>query len=95
MGFDNAGVREWIDSARAQSDAAGALPYWKRAGDAIAGQYPYAFLWFFDLIVAVGPRIEGVEADVVGFAHGLHRWGLAAGAGERTDSVVGSALPID
>jgi len=86
VGFDHAGVRALIDSARAQATAPAALPHWKRAADEIAADYPYAFLWFFDLIVAVGPRIDGVEEDVMGFAHGLQGWGLATGAGDRTDS---------
>ncbi len=86
VGFDNAEVRMWIDSARAQPTAEAALPHWKSAADAIAADYPYAFLWFFDLIVAVGPRIDGIEEDVMGFAHGLHGWGLTSGAEESTDS---------
>ena len=86
VGFFNPGVRTSIDSACAQPTASAALPYWRKAGDEIAAKYPYAFLWFFDLIVAVGPRIDGVEADVVGFAHGLHDWSMAAGAEDRTDS---------
>jgi peptide/nickel transport system substrate-binding protein len=84
VGFDDSGVQMWIDSARAQATAPAALPHWKRAADEIAAEYPYAFLWFFDLIVAVGPRIDGIEEDVMGFAHGLQGWGLAAGAGGRS-----------
>lgn len=86
VGFDNSSVRMWIDSARAQATATAALPHWRRAADAIAADYPYAFLWFFDLLVGVGPRIDGIEEDVMGFAHGLQDWGLAAGARDRTDS---------
>ena len=92
VGFDDPGVRTWIDSARAEATSEAALPYWKRAGDEIAADYPYAFLWFFDLLVAVGPRIDGVEEDVMGFAHGIEKWRLTAGAGDRADSRVDPVL---
>jgi peptide/nickel transport system substrate-binding protein len=78
VGFDQRAVRSSIDSARAQPTAAAAIPHWKRAGDLVAAEYPYAFLWFFDLIVAVGPRLGGVAPDAVGFLHGLTEWHLAS-----------------
>ncbi|MFQ5679095.1 MAG: ABC transporter substrate-binding protein [Gemmatimonadota bacterium] len=74
VGYDSPEVRGAIDSARAQPTARLAAPYWRRAGERIAADYPYAFLWFFDLPIAVGPRVRDVEVDVTGFLAGLYRW---------------------
>ena len=81
VGYDNPSARAFMDSARAQPTARGAAPYWRRAGSQIAADYPYAFLWFFDQLVAVGPEIEGVEIGVTGLATSAHRWSISRDSG--------------
>ncbi|MFQ5747168.1 MAG: ABC transporter substrate-binding protein [Gemmatimonadota bacterium] len=81
VGYDNPDVRALMDSALAAPTAAEAAPYWRRSAEVIAADYPYAFLWYIDLLVAIGPRLGGVETDPVGFAGTIHEWGiLAAGS---------------
>lgn len=84
VSFDDATVRAAIDSARAQTDESVANPFWRAAGAAIADQYPYAFLWFFDLPFVVVPRMRGVEVTATGWGATAGQWSIvpdtAAGA---------------
>lgn len=74
VGYDDAETTALIDSAQAQATAAAAAPFWRRAGARVASNYPYAFLWYFDLPIAVGARLRDVEVDANGFGQGMHRW---------------------
>jgi peptide/nickel transport system substrate-binding protein len=74
VGYDDAETIALIDSAQAQPTAAAAAPYWRRAGARVASNYPYAFLWYFDLPIGAGARLRGVEVDATGFGSGVHRW---------------------
>ena len=74
VGYDDAQTRVFIDSAQASATATEAAPYWRRAAARIAVDHPYAFLWFFDLPIAAGPRLRGVEVGVTGFGQGMHLW---------------------
>lgn len=78
VGFDSPRVRALMDSAMAAPTAASAAPHWRRAGREIAEAHPYAFLWYFDLLWAVGPRLEGVDVGVSGFAAGAEEWWVRA-----------------
>lgn len=82
VGFEDPVVRAAIDSARSRPTAAAAAPYWRRAAARVAAAYPYAFLWFFDLPVAVRSRLRGVDLEVTGWGQGMHRWWLDPGAEE-------------
>lgn len=81
VGFDSPKVRSLMDSALAAPTAEAAAPHWRRAGRAIAEAHPYTFLWYFDLLWAVGPRLRGVEVGVTGFADGARRWWVTGGEG--------------
>lgn len=81
VGYDEPAARAAIDSARAQHTAELAASYWRLAAQRIAADHPYAFLWFFDLPVAVGPRLQDVEVDVTGFLGGMYRWWIPSQAG--------------
>lgn len=74
VGYADETARALIDSAQAQSSSDAAAPYWRRAAERIAADHPYAFLWFFDLPVAIGPRLRGVDVSVTGFAGSIYRW---------------------
>lgn len=79
VAYDDARVRALMDSARAAATEEEAAPYWRRAARRIASDHPYAFLWYFDVLWASGPRLRGVEADVLGFARNAHEWWVRAG----------------
>jgi peptide/nickel transport system substrate-binding protein len=76
VGYDNPRVSALMDSALAAPSPFAARPYWKESAALIAADYPYAFLWFFDQLLAVSPRIGGIEVGVTGFAQNLHEWGV-------------------
>ena len=78
VGFANPKVTALIDSAQSQSTSESAAPYWREAARMIASEYPYAWLWFFDMPLAVGPRVRGVVADVTGFGAGMSAWWIPA-----------------
>lgn len=65
-----------MDSALAAPSPEAARPYWKESARLIAADHPYAFLWFFDQLLAVSPRLGGVDVGVTGFAQNLHEWGI-------------------
>ncbi len=79
VAFEDVATQAQVDSALARRSHEEAGPYWRRAGESIAAAYPYAFLWYFDLPVAVGPRLRGVDVGVTGWGPGLYRWWIAAG----------------
>lgn len=77
--YEDARVRAAIDSALAAPTAEAAAPHWRRAAAVLSRDHPYTFLWHFDLLLAVGPRLEGVEtAGATGFFQALHRWRVRA-----------------
>lgn len=76
VAYDVPEVTALIDSATSAATAAAARPYWRGAAHAIAEDYPYAFLWYFDQLLASSPRVGGIKVGVTGFAQNLHEWGL-------------------
>ena len=76
--FTDVGVDSLIDRAQRQATSDSAAPYWREAADRIAGAYPYAWLWFFDLPFVAGPRVRGVNVDVTGFGAGMASWWIPA-----------------
>ena len=74
VGFANDDVSALIDSAQGHATAESAAPFWRQAGEEIASEYPYAWLWFFDLPLAVGPRVRDVRVPVTGFGTGMSSW---------------------
>ncbi len=79
VAYDDARVRALMDSARAAATREDAAPHWRRAAREIASDHPYAFLWYFDVLWASGPRLRGVEVDVLGFARNAHEWWVRSG----------------
>lgn len=74
VAYDNPDVRAQMDSALAAPTAEEAAPHWRRAARTIVQDHPYAFLWYFDLLHAAGPRLRGAEGGVLGFARDVHEW---------------------
>ena len=72
--YEDARVRAAMDSALAAPTDAAARDHWRRAAALLARDHPYTFLWHFDLLLAVGPRLSDVETASTGFFHRLHRW---------------------
>lgn len=75
-GLDRPGIAAAIAEARAAATREEAEESWRRVGTLVSEAYPYAFLWFFDVPFAVGPRLRGVEVDATGWATGAPRWGV-------------------
>lgn len=74
--FDDASVASSIETALSQPSAAAAEPYWRAAAEGVAAEYPYAFLWYFDIPFAVDASVQGVRVDVTGWGTGLADWWL-------------------
>jgi len=58
VSYDVPRVTTLMDSALAAPSPAVARTYWKESAQIIAADHPYAFLWFFDQLLAVSPRMK-------------------------------------
>ncbi|MDX1578108.1 MAG: ABC transporter substrate-binding protein, partial [Gemmatimonadota bacterium] len=67
VAFADSAASEAIARALAAPSAGLAAGHWRAAGAAVAAAYPYAFLWYFDVPLALGPRLEGVEPGPTGW----------------------------
>ena len=69
-----------VDSLIALAEAAptedGAAPHWQAVARQIARDRPYAFLWFFDDLVAVSSRVHNTRIDTYGGYQNLYEWTL-------------------
>lgn len=77
-GLERPAIADAISEARGRPTREAAEESWRRVGSLVSRAYPYAFLWFFDVPFAVGPRLRDVEVDATGWAGGAWRWGVAA-----------------
>lgn len=77
VGYRNPEVAALIDSALSAETAPEAAGRWRRAGAAIARDRPYAFLWYYDLPVAISERLRGADPGVLGVFRDAHGWWLA------------------
>lgn len=88
VGYQRAAVRRLIDSARAAPTREAAAPLWRRVGELVAADHPYAFLWYFDVLYAARARLRAVDLSPLGIATRIHEWwmvpsGTPAGGGRR------------
>ena len=74
VGYDSPETRDLIERAQAQATYDGAAEFWREAGNRIAADHPYTFLWFFDFPIAVGPRLRGVQTSALGFGPSMSSW---------------------
>ncbi|MCG8470188.1 MAG: ABC transporter substrate-binding protein [Gemmatimonadetes bacterium] len=74
--LDDPDVRAAIEAALGETDGRAAEPHWRSVGERVAAAYPYAFLWYFDLPLAVASDLRGVEVDAGGWGAGLGSWSL-------------------
>lgn len=75
-GYSSAAVDSLIGLARAAATETEGAPYWREAAGSIARDRPYAFLWFFDEVVALSERVRGARIDTYGVFQNLHEWTL-------------------
>jgi len=78
VGYDDPITRALLASARTAPSRELADPRWRRAAERISAADPYAFLWYFDQLLAVGPRLRGPRSGVLGFTADLYRWWIPA-----------------
>ncbi|MFQ5689537.1 MAG: ABC transporter substrate-binding protein [Gemmatimonadota bacterium] len=83
VGYHDPEVSAVIRQARDAASAEEAAIFWRRAAERIATDYPYAFLWYFDLLYAVAPRLHEVRTSVLGLTQGVERWWIPPGARRR------------
>jgi peptide/nickel transport system substrate-binding protein len=76
-GYASAELDTLIALARDAATDEQAAPHWRSAARVISGDRPYAFLWFFDDLVAVNQRVENTRIDTYGVYQNLHRWRVA------------------
>lgn len=76
VSYDVPRVTALMDSALAAPSPEAARRFWRESARLIAEDHPYAFLWFFDQLLAISPRVGGMEVGVTGFAQDLHEWGI-------------------
>ena len=72
VAYSSPETRASIESAQAEATAVAAAPHWRAAAARIAADYPYAFLWYFDVPFVTRPELEGVRVTPSGW--GAHLW---------------------
>ncbi|NIR46421.1 MAG: hypothetical protein GWN99_18420 [Gemmatimonadetes bacterium] len=73
-GYASAELDRLIPEALAAPNASAAAPYWREAARTIAAGRPYAFLWYYDDIVAVNEKVRNTRMDTYGLLQNLHEW---------------------
>jgi peptide/nickel transport system substrate-binding protein len=73
-GFASARLDSLIPDALAAPTAVAAAPHWREAARVIADERPYAFLWYYDDIVAVNEDVQNTRIDTYGLLQNLHQW---------------------
>ncbi len=75
-GYGNTVLDSLIPLAQSAATAEQAAPRWREAARLIARDRPYAFLWYFDDVMAVSERVKGTRIDTYGRYQNLHQWRL-------------------
>lgn len=75
-GYGNTVLDSVIPLAQSAATAGQAAPYWREAARIIAGDRPYAFLWYFDDVMVVNERVKDTRIDTYGRYQNLHQWRL-------------------
>ncbi|HEX8695318.1 MAG TPA: ABC transporter substrate-binding protein [Longimicrobium sp.] len=77
-----------MEAARAAPTAREANPLWRRAAEEVVRDQPYTWLYHYDIVVGLAPRLKGVRVDTFGAYQNTWEWwipraeqrGPAAGA---------------
>lgn len=77
VGYDNPRVTALIESARAQRTRDAAARYWQAVGRLVAQDRPYAFLYYYDVLVGVNERVQNTRIDTYGVYQNLYAWRVA------------------
>lgn len=73
-GYANAALDSLITLAQSAATEDEAASYWRAAARTIGGDRPYAFLWYFDGLVAVNERVRNTNINTFGVYQNLHQW---------------------
>ncbi|HEX2203564.1 MAG TPA: ABC transporter substrate-binding protein, partial [Longimicrobium sp.] len=60
--------------AQAQPTAERANPLWKRAAERIVAVQPYTWLYYYDIVVGLSPRLRGARIDAYGAYQNTWEW---------------------
>jgi peptide/nickel transport system substrate-binding protein len=74
VSFDDPEATRLMKTAEEQPTEARANPYWKQAAERIVQAQPYTWLYYYDQIFAVGPRMHDMRIDVYGPYQNAWEW---------------------
>lgn len=74
VSFRDAEVQRLFAEARAQPTHERAAPLWKAAAARIVASQPYTWLYYYDIVVGVSPRLKGVQIDPYGAYQNTWEW---------------------
>jgi peptide/nickel transport system substrate-binding protein len=74
VSFRDSAATRLMAEAKTQPTEAAANPRWMAAAERIAGQQPYTWLYYYDVMAALGPRLRGVHVDTFGAMQNAWEW---------------------
>lgn len=63
-----------LERALVQPTAAAAAPLWKEFASEVVSDQPYTWLYYYDIVDAVGPRLRGMHVDTYGSYQNTWEW---------------------
>jgi peptide/nickel transport system substrate-binding protein len=86
VSLDDPETTRLMEQAASQPTSAAANPIWQSAAERIMTAYPYTWMYFYDIVSGVNPRLKGVEVDSFGFYQNPWAWWIPEGlqAGPQT-----------
>jgi peptide/nickel transport system substrate-binding protein len=78
-GYDNPRVTALIDRALDEPTREAAAPHWREAARLIAADHPYAWLYYWDEVVAVRDRLRGTTINTLGTFQNVWEWWVEEG----------------
>jgi peptide/nickel transport system substrate-binding protein len=74
VSFDDAEATRLMQQAKEQPTEAQATPLWQRAEERIVQAQPYTWLYFYDQLFALSPRMHDMRIDVYGPYQNAWEW---------------------
>jgi peptide/nickel transport system substrate-binding protein len=78
-GYDNPRVTALIDRALDEPTREAAAPHWREAARLIAADHPYAWLYYWEEVVAVRDRLRGTTINTLGTFQNVWEWWVEEG----------------
>ncbi|HEU0054757.1 MAG TPA: ABC transporter substrate-binding protein, partial [Longimicrobium sp.] len=78
VSFDDTAAARLMREAKEQPAEALATPLWKSAAERIAEGQSYTWLYYYDVVAAMSPRLRGVKVDTFGALQNAWEWWIPA-----------------